>query len=169
MSAVAARKAALAKLATASAGSSAVPSPMQSPAPESPSVRAISQTPDATPIPSSSRIDVPAGGNRKTSNKRSSRDSPKGNATAEKAREPEKRYYDETANREPQGKGKRAARTYEETEDVTIEEEEEEYVAVTETASLSQSEEEEELDFPALEMLQTISSGRPKKKRRISM
>jgi len=166
MSAVAARKAALAKLATASAGSSALSSPMQSPAPELTSVQVISQAPDAAPIPSSSRIGSAKGGAKKNLSKRTARDSQKSNVAAEKA--PEKRYYDETVSREPQGKGKRAVRTYEKTGNIVTEEEEEEYVAITEEASLSQSEGEEELDFPALEMLQTISSGRPKKKRRIS-
>jgi hypothetical protein len=125
----------------------------------------ISQASDATPIPSSSRIGVTKGGAKKNSSKRSARDLQRSDVAVEKA--PEKRYYDETVSREPQGKGKRAVRTYEETGDAAIEEEEE-YVAVTEEASLSQSEGEDELDFPALEMLQTISSGRPKKKRRIS-
>jgi hypothetical protein len=163
MSAVAARKAALAKLASASASSSALPSFVQSLAP---TVEPIYSPPEVVPVPSTSRNGTPQ-------SKKNKRVAPKGGVRASQKHEGttervvEKRYYEETAVRDSQGKGKRATRIYERPEEECVEDDNEGPAASGEI-SLSQSEDDEELDFPALDVLQTISSGRPKKKRRIS-
>jgi hypothetical protein len=163
MSAVAARKAALA---ASMAAEGARPSPAQTPPPVLSLTQPVNNMEGEIPTASSSRAITPNGKPKKKAlSKRNNRDvqvkGMQGDKTAEK------RYYDEESGEQPQGKGKRVVRAHEQVEPDMPATTAGSPLAVEEEF-ISQSETGEEIDFSALEMLQTITNGRPKKKRRMS-
>lgn len=169
MSAVAARKAALAaKLAAESANPSPTSTPIATPARSASPEPPVQEVDTEAPQASSSRATTPSKRTpKKSTPRRAGRDTAKKDAKTEKVAE--QRYYQEEVSiGDKRNKGdKRSKRVYEE----VVERRNSPVVPVGEQddGSQSQSEDDEEdLDFSALELLQTITNGRPKKKRRIS-
>ena len=168
MSAVAARKAALAaKLATEGLNPSVVSSPMSTPPPAASPAPAAGEVVDEIPQASSSKATTPSRKSaKKSSPRRSGRDAGKKDVQVEKTAH--QRYHEEpTAGEKRKNGEKRITRAYEE----AVEQGKSPPFAASvdqDERSRSHSEDDEEIDFSALELLQTITNGRPKKKRRIS-